>query len=108
MHLILPVAGSSSRFPDMKPKWLLTHPRGHMMIVEAIKKLDLDKFESINLICLQEHEDKHSVRVAIETQFDEIGHRDKLRFIMLEERTRNQPETVYQGLNCGHQRSNIH
>lgn len=98
MHLILPVAGSSSRFPDMKPKWLLTHPRGHMMIVEAIKKLDLDKFESINLICLQEHEDKHSVRVAIETQFDEIGYRDKLRFIMLKERTRNQPETVYQGL----------
>ena len=78
MHLILPVAGSSSRFPDMKPKWLLTHPRGHMEIVEAIKKLDLDKFESINLICLQEHEDKHSVRIAIETQFDEIANKAKV------------------------------
>ncbi|MGD8176247.1 hypothetical protein [Marinimicrobium sp. ARAG 43.8] len=98
MHLILPVAGSSSRFPDMKPKWLLTHPRGHMMIIEAIKNLELDKFKSINLICLKEHNEKYSVKTAIETQFEEIGHRDKLSFIMLDERTQNQPETVYRGI----------
>lgn len=98
MHLVLPVAGSSSRFPDMKPKWLLTHPRGHMMIIEAIKKLELERFESINLICLQEHEEQYAVRSAIEAQFHEIGHGDKLNFIFLDERTGNQPETVYRGL----------
>ncbi|NWN92709.1 hypothetical protein HLV39_14525 [Marinobacter adhaerens] len=101
MHLILPVAGSSSRFPDMKPKWLLTHPRGHMMVLEAIKNLPLEEFDSINLICLQEHEEAYSVRAAIEAQFEEIGYCDKLSFVMLKERTKNQPETVYQGIKQG-------
>ena len=31
MNLILPVAGMSSRFPGVKPKWLLTHPNGNLL-----------------------------------------------------------------------------
>ena len=38
MKLLLPIAGRSSRFPNMKPKWLLTHPNGNFMIDESISK----------------------------------------------------------------------
>ena len=34
MSLILPCAGSSSRFPNMKPKWMLTSPQNNLMIQE--------------------------------------------------------------------------
>ena len=40
MSLILPCAGSSTRFPNMKPKWLLTAPSGNLMIQEALKNID--------------------------------------------------------------------
>ena len=41
MNIIIPIAGQSSRFPDMKPKWMLTHPQGDFMVIEAIKGLVL-------------------------------------------------------------------
>ena len=47
MHLILPAAGQSTRFPNTRPKWMLTHPGGNMMVVEAIRGLNLADFESI-------------------------------------------------------------
>ena len=31
-NLILPVAGQSSRYPNMRPKWLITMPDGKLMI----------------------------------------------------------------------------
>ena len=49
MSLILPCAGSSSRFPNMKPKWMLTSPQNNLMIQESkhlqreTKKLQSDK-----------------------------------------------------------------
>ena len=36
--LIVPAAGSSSRFPDMKPKWLLAHPHQDLMISKILTK----------------------------------------------------------------------
>lgn len=39
MHtLVLTAAGRSTRYPDTRPKWSLTHPSGDIMAVEAIKK----------------------------------------------------------------------
>ena len=55
MSLILPCAGSSTRFPNMKPKWLLTAPSGNLMIQEAIKNLDLTNIKDIYITCLKEH-----------------------------------------------------
>lgn len=98
MHLIVPIAGSSSRFPDMKPKWMLTHPHGKMMVIEAIKNLPLDKYESINFIGLQEHEEKYSFMHSLTIQFCEIGIEKKTKIVLLDEKTANQPETVYRGL----------
>ena len=57
-NLLLPVAGRSSRFPDMRPKWLLSFPDGLMMIEKAIDHLDLSEVDDIYVVCLQEHLDK--------------------------------------------------
>ena len=46
-NLLIPAAGKSSRFPNMRPKWMLTHPNGNMMFVESISGLDLSEFENI-------------------------------------------------------------
>ena len=37
MEIILPCAGLSSRFPNLRPKYLLTDYSGKMMIEGAIK-----------------------------------------------------------------------
>jgi len=71
-NLLIPIAGRSSRFPDMKPKWMLTHPRGHMMVIEAIKGLDLASFSRIYFIGLQQHEDQYNIRFSLEEQLDEL------------------------------------
>ena len=47
--LVLPIAGQSSRYPDVRPKYLLVHPNGNLMITEAIRGLDLFQFDKILL-----------------------------------------------------------
>ena len=94
MNLILPVAGMSSRFPGVKPKWLLTHPNGNLMIIEAIKGLMLDKFNCIYLVTVKEHVEKYNFIEGIEKQFQNINQFDKLKIVILENQTKNQPETV--------------
>lgn len=55
--LLLPVAGKSSRFPGMRPKWLLTMPDGKLMIEKSVEGINLEKFSKIIIICLKEHAD---------------------------------------------------
>ncbi len=45
--LVIPAAGRSSRFPGCKPKWMLTHPEGRLMIVESLSKLDLSNVKRV-------------------------------------------------------------
>ncbi len=98
MNLIVPIAGSSSRFPDMKPKWMLTHPRGRMMVIEAISGLRLSDFDRIVFIGLREHEDIYQFSYSLKLQFQEVGIADKAEIILLDNRTKNQPETVFRGI----------
>ena len=42
MKLLLPVAGKSSRFPGLRPKWLLTLPNGQLMIERSLSGLKLE------------------------------------------------------------------
>lgn len=37
--LIIPAMGASSRFPEMRPKWMLTHPDGKTMLAHACGSL---------------------------------------------------------------------
>ena len=94
MNLLLPVSGGSTRFPNMKPKWLLTNPNGNLMIFEAIKGLDLKKYNKIYIIALEEHLQEFKFKSGIKRQFMQNDCGDKLEFIILKQRTTSQPETV--------------
>ena len=89
MNLIVPIAGRSSRFPDLKPKWMLTHPRGNMMVVEALKGLDLTGIDRIYVVGLQEYQDRHGFVRSLEMQFEEQGIADRVQFVLLADVTRN-------------------
>ena len=82
MNLLLPVAGGSTRFPNMKPKWLLTNPNGNLMIIEAIKGLDLKKYNKIYIIALDEHLQEFKFKSGIKRQFMQMDCGDKLEFVI--------------------------
>ena len=58
-NLILPVAGLSSRYPNMRPKWLLTMPDGKLMIEKSITGLEINKFNKVYVVVLKEHLTKY-------------------------------------------------
>ncbi|WP_274361650.1 hypothetical protein [Paenibacillus thermotolerans] len=98
MHLIIPAAGKSSRFPNMRPKWMLTHPNGQLMVTEAIKGLPLEEFESVTLVTLKKQMEQYGcldgIRAAFHNEFPKL----KLRILQLDEATQSQPETVAQAI----------
>ena len=94
--LLVPMAGRSSRFPNLRPKWQLTHPMtNRFMVTEAILGLNLDFFDNIYFICLQEHEDKYHFTKGFVSELDELGLREKSNIVLLKEKTSSQSETVY-------------
>ena len=95
--LILPVAGKSSRFPNLKPKWLSTHPSGSLMITESIKGLNLNFFDCVYLVCLKEHEKKYKFSEGIRKEFSKLNLK-KLKIVYLNTPTNSQPETVYKAI----------
>ena len=95
--LLLPVAGRSSRFPDMRPKWLLTMPDGRLMIEKSIENLDLAIFDRIVIVCLQEHLDKYtSEQNVVEGFFSATG--KKAELAILKSPTSSQSETIYNAI----------
>ena len=90
------MAGRSSRFPNMRPKWMLTHPMtNRFMVTESILGLNLNFFDNIWFICLQEHEDKYQFMKGLVSELDEVGLRAKSNIVLLPEQTDSQSETVY-------------
>ena len=57
--LVVPSAGRSSRFPGVKPKWMLTQPSGCLMVVDALGALDLTHVNHVVIGLLKEHVDKY-------------------------------------------------
>ncbi len=98
MKLILPVAGKSSRFPNLKPKWLLTHPNGNLMITEAVRGLNLKDFKQIYVIALKEHCEKFNLKEVLFKQFKILNAHKKFQILPLEKQTNSQPQSVYEGI----------
>lgn len=97
------MGGKSSRFPDMRPKWMLTHPStGNMMCTESIRGLNIDFFDQIYFVFLKEHEDLYYSSRAIEKSIkntpDLYERIDSIKTIILENPTGSQPETVYKAI----------
>jgi hypothetical protein len=100
-NLIIPMGGKSSRFPGMRPKWMLTHPlTGNIMCVESIQGINLDFFDKIYFVILKEHEELYNASSAIlksikNTSFHDLI-MDKVKVTILEDATESQSETVYE------------
>jgi hypothetical protein len=85
----------------MNPKWSLTHPRGDMMVIEAIKGIEQTNISRICVIGLAEHNERFRLVDTLTIQFTALGLMDKVSFVLLDEPTRNQPETVVRGIELG-------
>ena len=89
--LIIPCAGKSSRFPNMKPKYLLTHPDGMLMIEKALSSLNTEIFDRIIITVVKYHEDRYEARLILEQVF---SNNSKVEICMLDDFTSSASETI--------------
>lgn len=102
-NLIIPMGGKSTRFPGVRPKWMLTHPvTGNFMCIESIKGINLEFFDKIFFIILKEHEDEHQASVGISRSLETLSNynelKERIEIIYLDSGTGSQSETVYLGI----------
>lgn len=95
--LIIPCAGRSSRFPNMRPKWMLSHPDGKLMVQKAIEGLPLDKFDRIIITIAKKHEEDFNAKLWLEQAFEPKKNK-KFEILVLDDFTSSQADTVYQTL----------
>ena len=100
------MGGKSSRFPDTRPKWMLTHPAsGSLMCIEAIGGINLEFFERILFFILREHDDQYGASISINKALIDLENyesiKEKTEIIILEESTKSQSETVYRAIKKG-------
>jgi len=97
-NLILPVAGLSSRYPNMRPKWLITMPDGKLMVEKSVSKFNLKIFKKIYLVALKDHLNKYvDKKKLIKSLKKNIS--KKIQIIELDKPTTCQAETVYKAIN---------
>lgn len=94
--LIIPCAGKSSRFPNMKPKWMLTHPDGKLMIEKSLEGMNLDVVERIIITIVKPHDEKYEASLILSQVFE---HNPKVEICILEDFTSSASETIYLTLN---------
>jgi NDP-sugar pyrophosphorylase family protein len=92
--LIVPCAGRSTRFPNMRPKWLLTHPDGQLMIQKALSKANIEQFDQVIFSIVQEHNEKYEAELILSQGFPD----KKYKVTVLPDFTHSASETVYQTL----------
>lgn len=98
--LIIPCAGQSSRFNLAKPKWMLTHPNGNLMLIEAISGLlfSSGQLSKIVIIVNEQHirESRINLGLIKEAIYAQKGIEPV--FVILPQFTSSQAETVYLGI----------
>lgn len=84
----------------MRPKWLLTHPRGTFMLTEAIRGLSPQQFGRIVIVALRAHDEEYGFQAHIVRELTDVYGLDPLRvdLVLLKKETASQPETVYAGI----------
>lgn len=90
MEIIVPAAGLSTRFPDMKPKYLLYDYKHELMLANAIKPY-LYLGIKVNIGILKEHDEKYNASEFLKHEF---GH--DINIVVLAEPTKGPADTVYQ------------
>lgn len=90
MEIIVPAAGLSTRFPNMKPKYLLYDYKGEMMLMNALRPLR-EKGYRIHLGILKEHEENYNVKQQIQYEWC-----DNINYVVIDKPTKGPADTVYQ------------
>jgi NDP-sugar pyrophosphorylase family protein len=88
--LIIPCAGRSSRYPNLRPKWLLTHPDGDLMLKKVINALKFTHLDRIIITIIKEQCEKFEADLIIKQS---LG--DDIEICILDDYTSSQSETVY-------------
>ena len=96
MIIIIPAAGKSSRFSNVKPKPFLTNPNGNLMLLDCIMGLDLVNVEKIIVTLLKEHIQKYCQNDIsyIKRAMNKIN--IPVEICILDEPTSSQCETIKQ------------
>jgi hypothetical protein len=89
MQVIVPAAGLSTRFPNMRPKYTLTDYQGRFMVQRAIERLDAAEKIYIGVLA------EHHAAYPIDQRLLEI-YGDRVKMIVLRDRTRGPADTVRQ------------
>lgn len=97
--LVVPSAGRSSRFPGVKPKWMLTQPSGCLMVVDALGALDLTHVNHVVIGLLKEHVDKYcggDVDAILKIFEDGVPRLQEIRvsIVVIAEETVDQTQTI--------------
>jgi choline kinase len=90
MEIIVPAAGLSTRFPNMKPKYLLYDYKGDMMLMNALRTFRQRGYR-MHIGILKEHEEKYNVIQQIQHEWS-----DNIKFVVIDKPTRGPADTVYQ------------
>jgi len=76
----------------MRPKYMLTHPDGNLMLYKSVENLGVPTKDIIVTI-LKEHDDKYDIAKGIKNNIGE-----DVTVVILDEPTKSQPETIYKTL----------
>ena len=96
--LLVTACGLSSRFEGLRPKWMLTHPIGELMLARSISGLGFDSFDKICFSFLKEHFDKYECLDGIKKCIKELGISSKSEIKLFPHRTKDQAQTVYESI----------
>jgi len=88
MEIIIPCAGLSSRFPNLRPKYLLTDYSGKMMIEGAARHF-IGKYP-VTITILQEHDQQYNASKLLKEAFG-----NQVRIVSLPYVTSGPADTVY-------------
>lgn len=89
--VIVPCAGGSSRYPNVRPKFLLINPNGNLMLFDSISKLNLKDCELVVTI-LREHNQKYGILDMFKRFFKSYH----IKLCVLNKPTRSESETIYE------------
>lgn len=90
MKVIIPLCGDSSRFPNMRPKWMLTHPNGKLMIELAISGIPSWTSKDLYFAIRQDHEEQYSASSILKKCFG-----NDINILILKDKTSSQVQTIY-------------
>ena len=89
MEIIMPAAGLSTRFPNMRPKYILADFQGTYMFERSLESF-IGK-HNITIGILKEHNDQYNTAEYIKNEYGEA-----IQVVILETRTTGPADTVYQ------------